>query len=120
MRRLIVVLMMLSPVMAMGQAKAAKKFPLTVHVTASRYAVLAAQFGDSGGDAIDELSVTIEGKKYLLAVPLGLGRSLLLPGDYKARVRSDKHPNPYVVLRQYELLLPDGKTMKAQLMGVME
>lgn len=121
MKRLLIVLTMLGPVVAVGQAKATKEsYPIQVHVTASKYAVIPSQFSDSGGDLIDELTVTIAGKNYLWAAPTGRNHSLLLPGNYRARVLSDKHYAPYEVRRLYKMLLPDGKTIKVTLMGISE
>jgi len=122
MKGLLVVLMMICPMVALGQAKAAKEsFPIHVHVTASKFVVIPSQLSDSGGDLIDELTVIIDGKKYLWAVPTpGRRNSLLLPGNYKARVISDKHYAPYEVNRRYKMLLPDGKTINVTLMGVIE
>ena len=121
MKAILITLMMLCPVAAVGQSKAAKKsFPIHVHVTASKYAVIPSQFSDSGGNLIDELAVVIDGKKYLWAAPTGRKNSLLLPGNYKARVMSDEHYAPYEVRRRYKMLLPDGKTIKVTLMGMIE
>ncbi len=63
------------------------------------------------------LKVTIDGKKYELAG----GGGLLIPGDYKARVVKDAHNTEYEVnYRMYELLLPDKKTKKYWVTGIME
>ena len=63
------------------------------------------------------LKVTIDGKKYELQG----GGGLLIPGDYKARVVKDAHNNEYEVNdRMYELLLPDKKTKKYWVTGIME
>ena len=63
------------------------------------------------------LKVTIDGKKYELQG----GGWLLIPGDYKARVVKDAHNNEYEVnYRMYELLLPDKKTKKYWVTGIME
>lgn len=121
MKWMLVVLMIFCPVMAWGQTKAVKEsYPIHVHVTASKYAVIPSQFSGSGGNLIDELTVIIDGKKYLWAAPLWRKESLLLPGNYKARVMSDKHYSPYEVSRRYMMLLPDGKTIKVTLMGIEE
>ena len=71
MKRLIVVLMVLCPVMAMGQVKAsARAFPLTVHVVSSRIEPVSKNSTNAVRSVglVNLLRVTIGGKKYLLAV----------------------------------------------------
>lgn len=127
MRRMIVVLMVLCPVMAMGQVKtSARAFPLTVHVVSSRMELVP---GDTSANVsnvnfLNLLRVTLAGKKYVLAVPLRRGifarmaPVLIEPGDYLARVSLDKTPNPGEVRRTYELRLANGKTVEAYLWGI--
>jgi hypothetical protein len=128
MRRLLV-LMMICPVVALGQTRvSASAFPLTVHVVSSRIGMVP---GDqrsnvSGVNFLDLLRVQIAGRKYVLAVPLRRGifarmePVLMEPGDYPARVTLDKTPNPGELRRTYELRLANGKTVKAYLWGISE
>lgn len=129
MKRLIVVLMLLCPLMAMGQTKAVtSEFPLKVHVFSSRIQLVP---GDTNASVravnlLDLLLVTAEGKKYVLAVPLKRGifarmdPVLIEPGDYPARIIKNETPNPGEMMRTYELRLANGKTVKALLWGMSE
>lgn len=129
MKRLIVVLMLLCPLMAMGQTKAVtREFPLKVHVFSSRIQLVP---GDTNASVravnlLDLLLVTAEGKKYVLAVPLKRGifarmdPVLIEPGDYPARIIKNETPNPGEMMRTYELRLANGKTVKALLWGMSE
>lgn len=140
MKWMLVVLMMLCPVVVMGQTGSAAptkavtgEFPLTVHVVSSRIEASPGYCGEtsSGVVLLDLLRVTIGGKKYVLADPIP-GRSfpyglfarsrpvLIEPGDYSARLTEDKQPNPGEVERTYELSLANGKTVRTYLWGVSE
>jgi hypothetical protein len=79
------------------------EYPLTVHVTSSGYLFM-------GQVSNQELDVTLDGKRFQLLESQGYG--LLAPGDYKARIVKDSDGNNYEMKREYELLLPDGKTRK--------
>lgn len=129
MKRLLAVLIMLSPVMAMGQVKAsARAFPLTVHVKSSKMELVPGDTNANFGNVnfLDLLRVTLAGKNYVLAVPLRRGifarmaPVLIEPGDYLARVALDKTPNPGEVRRTYQLRLANGKTVEAYLWGISE
>lgn len=128
MKRLLVVLMMLCPMVVMGQTNpaAATDFPLTVHVVASNIEPVAKNVTNSVRevDLLNVLRVTIAGKKYVLAVAVygslfgGTHPVLIVPGDYPARVTLDQAPHPGQVRRTYELLLADGTAVKARLWGI--
>ena len=127
MKRLMIVLMMLFPVVMVGQtASTAKEFPLTVHVVSSRIEPVSDSTSNSvrGVDMLDLLRVTIGGEKYVLAVPVhgkifsGTHPVLFEPGNYPARVKLDKEPNPGQVQRTYLLRLANGKTELAFLWGI--
>ncbi len=129
MKRLLVLLMMLCPAMAMGQTKVSSSaFPLTVRVVSSRIGMVP---GDQRSNVsnlnfIDLMRVTLAGKKYVLAAPLKrwifarIAPVLIEPGDYPARVILDKTPNPGELRRTYELRLANGKAVKAYLWGIGE
>lgn len=121
MTRLLVVLMMLFPVVAMGQAKAAKAFPLTVHVVGSKWVdVLEWGGSTSGATTYMYLKVVIQGKKYELYTSRAVRKGLLVPGDYKARLVKSKNEPSYELDRTYELEFPDGKTEKYKLEAIGE
>ena len=121
MKRLIVVLMMLCPLMAIGQGKTAKKFPLTVHVVSSRLEPVPENWA-LVGNFVDILQVTIESRRYVLAALVNGGyRAVLVgPGNYAARLKLDKSPNPGEFRQTYELRLANGKTVPAYLWGMDE
>lgn len=129
MKRLLVVLMMICPVVALGQTKvSATAFPLTAHVVASRIGMVPGDQRSNVSDLnfLDLLRVQIAGRKYVLAAPLRRGifarmaPVLIEPGNYPARVILDKTPNPGEVRRTYELRLANGKAVKAYLWGIYE
>lgn len=127
MKRLLIVVMMLCPVVAMGKPEAgAKKFPLRVHVDSSMLQLVP---GDTHANVdrvnfLDLLRVRIAGRPYVLALPLRrwifarVAPVLLEPGTYPARVKLDKMPNPGEIRRTYELRLANGKTVEAYLWGI--
>ena len=63
------------------------------------------------------LTVTVDGKKFELG---SVGPTLLVPGDYKAKLTRDDHKNTYESYQVYEFLFPDGKTRKYYLVGITE
>lgn len=70
------------------------------------------------------LNVLIDGTKYeLAAAPVSISltkEGLIVPGDYKARLVSDKRKGTYAYTREYELLFPDGTTKKFAVIGQSE
>lgn len=122
MKRLLIVMMVLCPVVVMGQTKlAAKEFPLTMHVISSRVKLAPANWYRN---FLLVLRVEIQGKKYVLAAPgfeslLAENPPVLIePGNYPARIKKDETPNSGEIRRTYELRLPDGKRVKAFVWGV--
>jgi hypothetical protein len=107
------------------KTKADIAHPLTVHVSASRiqYNCPIASSGCSSSDLYAE--VTVNGKKLELMGPTQIVRkvpaSVLLPGDYPARIVSDTHAAGGSLARQeYELVLADGTLWRAQVTGITE
>jgi hypothetical protein len=90
------------------------EFNVAVHVSSSR---LISQAGAIGRAQF--LDVTIDGKKYELESGFGFN-SLLVVGDYKARLVKEEHPSAYDTLQVYEFLFPDSKTRKFELVGASE
>lgn len=121
------VLMMMFPVVTLGQAASTvKDFPLTVHVSSSEIEPVSDGTSDSvkGVDMVDLLRVTIAGTHYVLAEPVhggffrGTHPVLLEPGDYPARLKLEKERNPGEIQRTYLLRLANGKTVLAFLWGI--
>jgi hypothetical protein len=86
-------------------------YTTTIHVSATRIAIAAR--------AVQELDVTIDGRKYELASELSLNQLLTL-GDYKAKLVKDDHRSTYDSYQVYEFLFPDGKTRKFDVVGQVE
>lgn len=119
MKRLLVVLMLLCPVAVMGQTKAVKDFPLTVHVLGSRWLILPVVIGGGASDVM-QINVHISGKRYLLIAAPKRHEGLLKVGDYKARLILDKQNPPYEIAQIYLLRFADGKTQKFYLEAIGE
>jgi hypothetical protein len=72
-----------------------------------------------------KLNVIIDGKKYQLEspafnAPLQNGVTILVPGDYKAKLVQDVHKTPYESLQVYEFMFSDKKTRKFFVVGETE
>lgn len=100
--------LLISPITPLaGAAPAPADYPITVHVSSSRLRAVNSM----------ELGVIISGKKYCLS---GVGNGLLSVGDYKARLVKDEHRTSYQSVQTYELLYPDNKTGKYNVIGQSE
>jgi hypothetical protein len=95
----------------------------TLHVT---YSYLEAS---GGAVPTQRLDVTTNGKKYslagtaLIATVHGIGGihpGVLPIGDYKAKLIPNDYKPDYVLFLTYEILLPDGKTIKFAVIGQTE
>jgi hypothetical protein len=91
-------------------APAPDDYSINVHVTSSYLSA-------GGGQGLD---VVIHGKKYQLGGDPIRGASLLVLGDYKAKLLKDEHPTVYESSQQYEFLFPDNKTKKFTVIGQSE
>jgi len=80
-------------------------YNVTVHVSASHLV-----------KNLQDLEVTIDGKKYELESDLGIGYLLAL-GDYKAKLVRNNQKPPYESDQEYEFLFPEGKTRLYQVVG---
>jgi hypothetical protein len=112
MKKLATIVVMLCSVLAWGGAAPnPADYNINVHVSSARI---------SGRGAV-RLTVTIDGKKYLLD-GLDFGSPLLVPGDYKAKTipLKVKDAHTYDAYATYELLFPDGKTRRFGLAGITE
>jgi hypothetical protein len=98
-------------------------YPVKIHVTSSRWAM---EPGLTGPRAVQRLNVTIDGKKFELATPatpdsnFDAGITLLVPGDYKAKLTRDQHKTAYESSQEYKFLLPDNKTREFFVVGISE
>jgi hypothetical protein len=84
-------------------------YTIAVHVQSSRIIDVCS---DVGGSSVcgweQQLSVTIDGKKYDLQS--GFAKDLLRAGDYKAKIAKDETQHAYEYMRTYQFLFPDGQT----------
>ena len=110
MKHTISVLLMCS---AMAWA-AASDYNVNVHVGTSRMVLE----GNSSAHH-QNLDVVIDGKKYQLE-SLDATNTLLMPGDYKARIVKDHHGSDYDVWRVYEFQFPDKKVRQFLMVTVTE
>lgn len=95
-------------------ASVASDYNLIVHVSSTRMV----RHGDS--PYYQNLTVTVDGKKYELE-SLHPPNSLLILGDYKARLVKDQHwAGPYDSYRVYEFLFSDNKTRQYVVVGQTE
>jgi hypothetical protein len=133
MQRKLFVLFLLTVLVSFSAANAAPKpkpninpadYTINVHVRVS-------EFGPLEGTSLEQaLDVTIGGKHYRLSAQamtadvhgIGALRFGLLPvGDYKARRMPLPSRTPaYLVFDEYELLLPDGRTLRCSVSGLYE
>ena len=108
---------------AFSVAQQTDDYRVSVHVSASRWAMEPSLMSSH---PVQRLDVVINGKKYELAAPATLranfeaGVTLLMPGDYKARLVRDLHKTTYESSQEYEFLLPDKKTRKFTVVGISE
>jgi hypothetical protein len=101
------VLLLLATLVPAAPAPAPDDYIINIHVTSS-YILNGEQY----------LDVLINAKKYQLE---GLLRGGLLSlGDYKAKLTKDEHHTSYSSSQEYELLFPDNKTRKFQVVGQSE
>ncbi len=110
MKHLLVVLFLCSFLSAADQSD----YNLNVHVGSSRMVL-----ERGGGAHFQKVQAVIDGKKYELESIIATN-TLLLPGDYKARIVKDHHSADYDVWRIYEFQLPDKKVRQFLMIGVLE
>ena len=112
-RLLVIAFVFFSCLWTVAQGK--NDYNVSVHVSASR----SVKYSESG-PRYQRLDVTIDGKKYQLESELGMG-DVLKPGDYKARLVSEKHgKGDYDVRQIYEFQFPNNWTRRYVLVGISE
>jgi hypothetical protein len=112
MKKLALVVVLLCSALAWaGAGPNPADYTINVHVSSARV----------NGTGFIRLKVTLDGKKCELQ-GLDVERSLLAPGDYKAKSLplKVKDVHTYDVYGTYEFLLPDGKTRRYGLVGIAE
>jgi hypothetical protein len=130
-----------SPSLFASTAPNPADYMVNIHVTASRVEQICQGFGAGiSSDAVLLLNATIDGVKYQLqgniqnhheaSNPAGLkqvnfllGKGFLSLGDYKAKLMPADPKNasyPYYVIKNYEILLQDGRLAEFQVIGQTE
>ena len=114
MKNRLIVLFLICSAFTYAIASAAD-YNVTIHVSATRMV----RYGNSIAHH-QNLTVMIDGKKFELE-SLDLPNSLLMLGDYKAKIVKDRRgAGGYDSWRVYELLLPDQKTRQFVVVGQAE
>jgi hypothetical protein len=117
MRKLIFVLLLLTPTLALAAKPTPNpaEYTVAVHVCSSLLTRGVATFGFPDVP-VQHLVAVIDAKTYELdAVPDHT--ELLRVGDYKAKIVQDGKPQDYEYRRIYEFLFPDGKTRQFLVVG---
>lgn len=93
-------------------------YNIAVHVQSSKLTTEC--WSDNKGSLCSRmqvLHVVIQGKTYDIE---RAAENVFRPGDYKARIVSEKTPRTEEYTREYEILLSDGKTAKFGVVGQSE
>jgi hypothetical protein len=106
MRKAILALLLLAPSISWAAKPAPNPadYTITVHVQSSRLA----RSQLLGGITVQQLTVSIDGKKYELE-ERGFSNDVLRVGDYNAKIVKDQTQRAYEYQRTYEFLFPDGQ-----------
>ncbi|MFZ1086479.1 MAG: hypothetical protein WAN35_16065 [Terracidiphilus sp.] len=100
-----------------GADKNSSNYPIKVHISASHMLL------DPGKDDVTYANATLDGKKVELAGILLVHAqySLIIPGDYYARLSKDTHNADSTAIHQeYEVLLPDGTVWHCVISSISE
>ena len=89
---------------------------VTIHVSASHFTVIPA---DRSTASFEILTAVIQGRKVELSAFLS-GPDMLLPGNYRARLVSEKHESQYELRQYWEILLPGNRARTFALIGLRE
>lgn len=119
MKKILIALFLMMPLMAWAEKPNPADYTLNVHVQSSR---LVLDCGVINGGSVcgwdQYLTVLINGRKYELEGPTTSKKIHLLPnpavvlhtGDYKAKVLKASNDKTYEYSMSYEFLFPDGDT----------
>ena len=117
MKKLVLVVLLLSAFSFAANKPNPSDYNVDVHVSASVAQV-------TNGFGYSFLNVVIAGKNYQLLAERGdvnrKALTILALGDYKAKLVTDERDTAYQSIQIYELLFPDGKTAKFDVVGVSE
>jgi hypothetical protein len=104
-KRILLLLSLLWVLELSGQTPTPSAYPIQVRVTDSKMVLLGTESAFR-----QNIGVLIDGKKYRLQ-SIGMPNSLLVLGDYKARIVKDDHgKGAYDRWQVYEFQFPDHKT----------
>ncbi|MGD0736350.1 MAG: hypothetical protein ABR976_14450 [Terracidiphilus sp.] len=122
MKNVILAMLLLAPALVSADKPKpnAVDYTIAVHVQSSRIINICSDV--TGGSSVcgleQQLTVTIDGKKYVLQS--GWVKDLLRVGDYKAKIVKDESQHPYEYTRVYEFLFPDNQTRQYTVTGESE
>jgi hypothetical protein len=93
---------------------------VTVHVSASHWTLGGGPPGINNTEGSTEtLETVIDGKKLELIASLS-GPDVLLPGDYRAQLLSERHESPVELRQSYRIILPNNRSRNFDVVGVEE
>ena len=118
MRKVLLAILLLSPVLAGAEKPALNPsdYAIVVHVQSSRLVDIC-----NAGTCVwvQKLAVVIDGKKYEIRDPAARV-DLLRTGDYKAKMLKEETTRPYEYQRTYQFMFVDGKTRRYEVVGEMD
>jgi hypothetical protein len=122
-KKIFLAILLLAPALAWAKSKPAPNpadYTITVHVQSSQSVGPQVQLTAHSWGWVQQLTVTIDGKKYELREGNTARADLLRVGDYKAKIATDEAAHPYEYHRVYEFLFADGQTRQYVVVGESE
>jgi hypothetical protein len=75
----------------------------------------------NGSTCTNQLNIVVDGINYQLVGGCDHQEDVhygpLKPGDYKARLATDDHSRAYLTVQTYEILYPDNRSRKFEVIG---
>lgn len=90
---------------------------VTVHVNGSRWRIGGIAKGDQL--TVERLDAVVNGRKIELTADLS-GPDLLIPGDYRAQLLSERHESPNEIRQSYRILLQNDRSRTFTVTGLRE
>ena len=114
MKKITIVILLLSVFATAGPNPNPAQYTVKVHVSTSHMVVEGTSIARR-----QKLNVVIDGKKFELESEIS-PNALLALGDYKAKLVKDEHRGGYDSDQVYELIFPDGKARQFRVIGQSE
>lgn len=113
MKKIALVVLLLST-LCLAASNKNDKFNLTIHVSSSFLTF-------NGSTCTNQLNILVDGINYQLVGGCDHQEDVhygpLKPGDYKARLATDDHSRAYLTVQTYEILYPDNRSRKFEVIG---